>query len=321
MKRLNTSFVTSLGIHALVALIVINVHVVQNIKQRPKPSIPVEFNVKAPEPKIEASKPKVEPTELNPGLRLASNIQRSPRQMKITAPQSMAVATAYRNISPTRSSEVPVGLEIAEDSDTQMGKLLSTSIRASGGRRITKGGESQLVQFVDKTKGKRDIVYCMDVSASMGAPGSSKLDLARNYLKDSLLALSDRDRFNIIAFAKDHRIFRSDALVPATKENIADAISFLDEYTYQNVKANTKTDLLAVLIRAFEMKPSIVVIVTDGLPTAGIVQPERIVQIVREKNIGGARIFSIGMEMDPAQPEAWLMKTIAEQNDGEFKFF
>ena len=161
----------------------------------------------------------------------------------------------------------------------------------------------------------------MDVSASMGA--SRKLNLARNYLKDSLLALDGKkDTFNVIAFAQSVRVFRPGALVPATAENLSDALDFLDEYTPQNIRLNTKTDLLAGLIKALEMEPAIIALVTDGLPTAGVTQPEKIMRMVREKNIGGnVRIFAIGMEMDLEQPEAWLLRAIAEQNKGEFQFF
>ena len=60
-------------------------------------------------------------------------------------------------------------------------------------------------------------------AASMGA--ANRLNLARNYLKDSLLALDGKkDSFNVIAFSKSTRAFYSSNLLPATKENLRNAL-------------------------------------------------------------------------------------------------
>jgi hypothetical protein len=316
MKHSSLAFTISLIIHALAALVLVYVHR-EGVLRKISRAIPVEFNVKAPEPRLDEKKPKFEQVEVNPERRSTKRVS-SPRFVKID--QKMDKTTAYRDIIVVEESEMPPGIGDSEGS-VGIEDLLSNRPGARGAGRNTKDGKSQLVEFVDKSKGKRRIVYCMDVSVSMGA--ANKLNLARNYLKDSLLALnSKKDIFNIIAFAKGVRVFRPDTLVPATKENLAAALDFLDEYTPQNIQSNTKTDLLAALIRALEIEPSIIAMVTDGLPTAGVTHPEKIIQSVREKNIGGSvRIFAIGMEMDLEQPEAWLLRAIAEQNKGEFQFF
>ena len=316
MNRSSTAFIISLIIHALAALILLYVHR-EGVVRWGSRAIPVEFNVKTPEPRLEEKKPKFQPVEVNPERR-STKRGSSPRLIKID--QKMDRTTAHRDIIVVEESDVPPGMEMSEGG-VGIEDLLSNQPGARGAGRNAKDGKSQLAEFVDKSKGKRRIVYCMDVSASMGA--ANKLNLARNYLKDSLLALdSKKDTFNVIAFAKGVRVFRPDTLVPATKENLADALDFLDEYTPQNIQSNTKTDLLAALVQALEMEPSIIAMVTDGLPTAGVTHPEKIIQSVHEKNIGGSvRIFAIGMEMDLEQPEAWLLRAIAEQNNGEFQFF
>jgi len=316
MNRSSLAFAISLIIHALAALIFVYVHG-EGIARQVSRAIPVEFNVKTPEPRLEPKRPKIEPVEINPERR-SNRRASSLRLAKID--QKMDRTTAYRDVIVVEESEGPPDIGTSEGG-VGMEDLLSNQPGARGAGREEKGDKSQLVEFVDKSKGKRRIVYCMDVSASMGA--ANKLNLARNYLKDSLLALdSEMDTFNIIAFAKSMSAFRPDNLVPATKENLAVALDFLDEYTPQNIQSNTKTDLLAALMQALDMNPSIIVMVTDGLPTSGVINPEKIIQSVRERNTGGdVRIFAIGMEMDLEQPEAWLLRTIAEQNNGEFQFF
>ncbi len=317
MRRSNIAFIISLVIHLVVALIFMNVHR-KEIVRYGKPFIAVEFNVKTPEPKLENIKPKIEPVKLD-SVQRRTDISYSSRPLPLTANTQLAVATAVKNISARgKSTTLPYGIQLPQGS-LGSGASFDGSIRARGAESYGRGGRSQLVDFVDRTKGKRDIIYCLDVSASMGS--ANKLNLSRNYLKDSLLALTENDRFNIIAFSKDYEIFHKDGLLQATRENISKAMSFLDSFSPQSIRANTKTDLLSPILSALDMKPTIIVMVTDGLPTAGVINPEKILQSLKEKNINGTKIFSIGMEMDQDQPESWLMKAIAEQNGGEYQLF
>ncbi len=317
MRRSNLAFMISLIVHLVAALIFMNIHR-KEIVRYGKPSIAIEFNVKAPEPRIENVKPKIEPIKLD-SIQRKTNILYSSRPLPLTANTQLAVVTAAKNISARgESTALPYGIQLPQGS-LGSGASFDGSVKARGAEGYGKGGKSQLVDFVDRTKGKRDIIYCLDVSASMGS--ANKLNLSRNYLKDSLLALNENDRFNIIAFSKSYEMFHKDGLLQATRENILKAMSFLDNFTPQSIRANTKTDLLSPILFALDMKPTIIVMVTDGLPTSGVINPEKILQNVKEKNVNGTKIFAIGMEMDQDQPESWLMKAIAEQNGGEYQLF
>jgi len=314
MKRSSTALLISLIIHIIGAIILLNMRGEGPVRRGYR-GIFVEFNVKAPEPRLLTEKPKIKPIDLNQDLRTTTR-QQSQKLVKID--RKMDRKTAYQDIIVTRESEMPDGMEFSEE-DTNMSDLLPTRSGIRGARRNIRGGKSQLVEFVDKSKGKRRIIYCMDVSASMGA--ANKLNLARNYLKDSLLSLdSKKDTFNVIAFSKTVSIFHPATVVPATKENLDAAMDFLDGFTPQNILENRKTNLLAPLMRALEMEPSVIALVTDGLPTAGVTNPEAILQRISEGNSSRVGIFAIGMEMDMDQPEAWLLRAIAEQNNGEFQF-
>ncbi len=321
MRRSNTTFVrsniafrVSIVIHVLAALIFAQLYREAAIRKGTR-SIAVDLNVKVPEPRLQRKMVEIEQPDINPEVRTVD--RRTAREMKID--KEMDRTTAYRDVNVTDDATNIPGIETAA-SGFSTGDSYGLRSRARGARRSIKGGRSQLVEFVDKSRGKRKIVYCLDVSASMGA--ANRLNLARNYLKDSLLELdSKKDNFNVITFSKSTRTFYSSNLLPATKENVQSALDFLNEYTPQNIKANTKTNLLAVLIRALEMKPNIIALVTDGLPTAGVTNPEKIIQTVREKNLDNSvSIFAIGMEMDVEQPQAWLLKAIAEGNRGEYQF-
>jgi hypothetical protein len=316
MKRLNLAFLLSLIIHVLGAILFVYVRVEEGVR-RGESSIAVQFNVPTPQPRLKTEKPKFKQEQINRDLRSVSRTS-SMRIKKID--RKMDRRTAYRDIIVTDESDAPPGMEFS-DGLLEGGGSYTIGSGARGAGPNVRGGQSQLVEFVGKSRGDRTVIYCIDVSASMGA--ANKLNLARNYMKDSLLALdAEKDSFNIIAFSGGTSIFRPGEPVPATDENLSDAMAFLDQYTPQNIMSNTKTDLLSPLLQALEMNPTIIAMVTDGLPTTGVTNPEKILQAISEGNMDGSvGIFAIGMEMSMDQPEAWLLRAIAEQNKGEFQFF
>ena len=315
MKRLNLAFLLSLIIHVLGAILFVYVRVEEGVR-RGESSIAVQFNVPAPQPRLKTEKPKFKKEQIDRNPRSVNRVS-SMRIKKID--RKMDRRTAYRDIIVTDESDAPPGMEISDGLLEGTGSYTISSGARGAGPNV-RGGRSQLVEFVDKSRGNRTVIYCMDVSASMGA--SNKLNLARNYMKDSLLALdAEKDKFSIIAFSRGASIFQASP-VPATDENLSDAMAFLDQYTPQNIMSNTKTDLLSPILQALEMEPTIIAMVTDGLPTTGITNPEKILQAIGQGNIDGSvRIFAIGMKMDTDLPEAWLLRTIAEQNNGEFQLF
>lgn len=313
MKRSNTAFIISIVLHILIAIIFANIHRKEAVRKGTR-SIAVILDVKAPEPQLKREIIKIEQRNINPEER--SYDKRESRSVRIN--KQMDKTTAYRDVVVTDESTMA---DISmSDGGLQTGGSYDFRPGARGAGQGVRGGKTQLVEFVDKSRGQRRIIYCMDVSASMGA--ANRLNLARGYLKDSLFALDDKkDLFNVIVFSKSTKTFYSAGLLPATRENLTKATHFLDEYTPQNIRINKKTNLLAALTRALEMKPNIIALVTDGLPTAGVTNPEEIMQTVREKNMDrSVRIFAIGMEMDNELPEAWLLRKIAEQNSGEYQF-
>lgn len=315
MSRSSRAFIISVALHAILFVMLASFHVKSKVREG-KPSIGVLFEVKAPPPKLERPKLRIEPQKFDLMPKETETTYR-PVEPRLKIDSQMIVATANKNVSARERTGIPFGLQTPFGS-LKTNETFSGGLRAVGTRRYTRN-TNRLVEFIDRERGTRSVVYCLDISASMGA--SNRLNLSRNYLKESLLSLNENDKFNVIAFSKDLEMLSPNEMLKATRENIMIAMDFLDKFTLQSIKANTKTDLLSPILRALDMKPSVVVIVTDGLPTAGVVQPERIIQIVKERNVSGTKIYAIGMEMDEEQPEAWLMKNIAMETNGEYQFF
>jgi len=175
----------------------------------------------------------------------------------------------------------------------------------------------KLLRFVSELGERRRIIYCLDVSASMSS-GFDKLGMAKAYLRQSISDLSEGDTFDLIAFHEKTIKFRGDP-VPATKENVASAFKFMMGFTAESTKGNDKTDLFAPLREALKMKPDLIVLVTDGLPNAGILNPAELANRFKEANMGGAKIYAIGMGLNEKSPGAYMLRKLALENEGDFE--
>ena len=124
-----------------------------------------------------------------------------------------------------------------------------------------------IIEFIEEAEGPQQVVFCLDVSASMQAAGLRKLELAIEAIREALFSLDADDSFNIITFAANAKLGKR-RLAPATEKNIETASKYLDRFTPESIANNQGTNLLATIETALEVNPSIIVLVTDGLPTA-----------------------------------------------------
>jgi hypothetical protein len=315
MKRPNIAFIISIAIHLIAFLAFMGVRFEGEFRKA-SGSVSVDItDVIDQKLLIKRQKPEPPKPQL---MERKTDIDRPNRTVELTTSAKFAPSRVDRSTPTLKGSSMPTDLRMPVGGGGIGNVTFGRGIGRVDTQRVIKERKSQLVDFVDRLKGKREIIYCLDISASMVAPGSNKLNLARNYLVESLMELTEQDSFNIIVFSRDAKVYNSGGVIQATKVNISNAVEFLNRYSPANINMNTKTDLLSPIVLALGMKPNIVVAVTDGLPTAGVIQPEKILQEIRNSNLG-VRIFAIGMEMDQDQPEAWLLKSIAEQNKGEFQ--
>jgi Ca-activated chloride channel family protein len=139
----------------------------------------------------------------------------------------------------------------------------------------------------------RDVVLVLDVSGSMSG---DKIDQARRAIRALLGSLGAADRFRIVAFNSTVEPYRA-GWTPASAAELAEARHWVD-----GLQASGSTDIGAALAEAFRApSPSprlpIVVFVTDGLPTVGEQDPDRIAQQA-EAGRGRARVFAFGVGYD-----------------------
>jgi Ca-activated chloride channel family protein len=142
----------------------------------------------------------------------------------------------------------------------------------------------------------RDVVFCLDTSGSMAGV---KIDQAKAALRFGVRTLSAEDRFSLVAFATEPRLFR-DALVPATPENVQAALAFIDAL---GAMGGTAIDealraSLGMLAGGDAARPAVLLFLTDGLPTIGETDPGKVLARAKAAAPARARVFTFGVGND-----------------------
>ncbi|MCH6546835.1 MAG: VWA domain-containing protein [Gemmatimonadetes bacterium] len=139
----------------------------------------------------------------------------------------------------------------------------------------------------------RDITVVVDVSGSMSG---EKLEQSKAAIRQVLGSLDERDRFRLIAFSNMVRS-QSEGWVRASRRNLREARRWVD-----GLQANGGTNIAGALEEAFRLESPtrrlpIVLFLTDGIPSVGEQNPERIAQQA-ESARGRARVFAFGVGYD-----------------------
>ena len=183
-----------------------------------------------------------------------------------------------------------------------------------------------LIDFLDEFGGPKDVVYCLDITASMQAAGMKKLPLAINALKDSVMMLGNNDKLNIVAFSETAEPM-SDKMLPANPANIKRVLKYLDRFTPESILSNTSTNILSAIKTALTFEPTVVVLITDGdaqaAPEARVyieTSTQKILDVVRERNRNNAAIYIVALEFDFKRSHtAELFVSLAEEHNGKIK--
>ncbi len=140
----------------------------------------------------------------------------------------------------------------------------------------------------------KTVLFVIDRSGSMAG---KKIEQARRTLKSVLDNLREDDLFNIIAYDD-----RAEPFKPELQRYDArireEAARFID-----NIREGGSTNIDAALSSALGMirdrsRPSYVLFLTDGLPTAGETDERRIAERCRKANEHRARVFCFGVGYD-----------------------
>lgn len=162
----------------------------------------------------------------------------------------------------------------------------------------------------------RDLTMVVDVSGSMSGP---KLEQAKAAMQQMLGTLTDRDRFRLISFSSGVRTFRDGY----TMANVS-SLERAREWTNALV-ADGGTNIEGALREVMQRDRTsggrdgnldLLVFLTDGVPSVGESQPERLAALVAQHAVN-MRVFTVGIGMDV---NTYLLERMAQDGRGSADF-
>ena len=171
---------------------------------------------------------------------------------------------------------------------------------------------SPSLEVADKKSTKKNIVFVLDVSGSMSGEKLRQAKEAVNFCIDNL---NREDYFNIIAFSTGTEVLHR-VMMSANSANIRKAKEFVNAL---KARGGTAIDeALTVALEKLETKdstaPNMILFLTDGLPTVGETNIERILKntTASNKNVRARTfIFGVGYDVD-----THLLDKLANDNHG-----
>lgn len=160
------------------------------------------------------------------------------------------------------------------------------------------------------------VVVVLDVSGSM--QDGDKIGAVRHALARFVETLDPMDRIAIVTFADDAHVALPPARVGDARSSVLGAISQLRAYGGTNLEAGLRRGL--ELAYAGDVEPSSVVrlvLLSDGIPSVGVVSGASIVELARRRDAREAPITVVGMgdQIDYA-----LLDAIGRESGGAFHY-
>jgi Ca-activated chloride channel family protein len=152
----------------------------------------------------------------------------------------------------------------------------------------------------------KDVLIVVDQSGSMEG---EKFEQAQEAMRHILNKLNPEDRFNIVAFSTGVDLYAQD-LMPASEIN--DAIFWVDR-----LSAGGSTDINRALLEAASLveedRTSYLIFLTDGLPTVGEVESEKITSNMQNFAPENLSLFPFGVGYDV---DTYLLDSLAKNHHG-----
>lgn len=159
----------------------------------------------------------------------------------------------------------------------------------------------------------KTVIFVVDRSGSMSG---KKIKQAKDALHFVLNNLNEGDLFNIVAYDNNIESFRPE-LQKYTDTTRAEALGWAS-----SIYAGGSTNISGALTTAMKMiqdaqRPSYIVFLTDGLPTAGETSEMKLAAMVRQSNVHRTRLVSLGVGYDV---NSRLLDRLSRDNFGLTEF-
>jgi Ca-activated chloride channel family protein len=163
----------------------------------------------------------------------------------------------------------------------------------------------------DNDLANKDIVFVLDTSGSMAEEG--KIEKARKALLFGIRTLRPGDRFNVLNFAGEEHLMEQD-LIQADASGKKRGEDFVNRL--QPTGGTNINDSLIAAFKQFDKgdRPKMMVFMTDGLPTVGETNIDRILKNANTNRVEGLRLFTFGVGYDV---NTRLLDKLAAENSGD----
>lgn len=156
---------------------------------------------------------------------------------------------------------------------------------------------------------RKDIVFVQDASRSLAR---ERLHFCKEGLKDSLGFIAAGDRFNVVSFRENAEFCFGKSWATPNRENFEKALAFID-----SLDSRGDTDLFLSLKSLMDLprdpkRPLIVIVITDGKATAGLVSSTRIIGEFSKLN-DNMSLYVLGTQ---AKANAYLLDMLSFCNRG-----
>ncbi|PIQ26304.1 hypothetical protein COW36_15060 [bacterium (Candidatus Blackallbacteria) CG17_big_fil_post_rev_8_21_14_2_50_48_46] len=172
---------------------------------------------------------------------------------------------------------------------------------------------SPKVNWNEQQRAAKHLTFILDTSGSMSG---DKIKQAKAALEFNLNQLDPHDTFHLISFSDTVELFSKQPL-PANKENIRKAIAHI-----QSLQATGGTDIQSALQAALKQiahktQLSMLVFLTDGDPTVGETDFNKILSSTRQTNQRQSRLFVFGVGFDVNIP---FLDKLSQENRGSSEY-
>jgi len=157
----------------------------------------------------------------------------------------------------------------------------------------------------------KNVIFVFDTSGSMAS--DDKINQARKALEFCVSKLNRKDNFNVIDFSTSIRKFKPSP-VPGGNDEIGSALRYINK-----LDATGGTDINSALIEAIRQLSladnplNMIIFLTDGQPTVGITDEQKIIKNITLANNVKARLFAFGVGYDV---NTKLLDELAAENHG-----
>ncbi|MAE61628.1 MAG: hypothetical protein CMJ49_09765 [Planctomycetaceae bacterium] len=161
---------------------------------------------------------------------------------------------------------------------------------------------------------KRDVIFVIDTSESIGVTWINPIKAG---VSEALATLNPDDRFNLSMFKETVSVLSPDRMLPANDDTFAQARALLN-----SAEPSGYTDVNRAVARMLggantPDRLSQIILISDGKPTRGALDPRRIINLITRENDLVAGIFCIGVGDDINRE---LLDFLAYRNKGHVTY-